>query len=552
MQTSLKPADVVVVGAGLAGLIAAAQAYSAGRSVLVLDQESAANLGGQAHWSFGGLFLVDSPEQRHLGVKDSQELAWQDWLDTAGFDRAEDTWAKRWAEAYVNFAATEKRAWLHALGVRFFPLVQWAERGAGVAGGPGNSVPRFHVTWGTGPGVLAPFVSKVSQGVEAGKIQLAFRHRATFLKTNDGGVVGLGGQVLAPSASARGEASSRDVVGEFEVDGGAVIVTTGGIGGNHTRVRQLWPRGNPPESMLTGVPAHVDGEFARQVALKGANYINMDRMWHYPEGIHNTDPVWPGHGIRILSGPSPLWLDATGKKFPHPLYAGFDTLGALTHIESTGYDYSWFVLNQTILAKEFALSGSEQNPDLTDKDLKLLSRRALPGPQGSVKNFLDNGRDFVNATDPVELASKMNALTGNQLINASALTQLIHLWDQQVLSGLGKDAQLNAIREARRFSTDKLMRVAPPHQMTAPEHGPLIAVRLNILSRKSLGGLETDLSSRVLGSSGSPIPGLYAAGEVAGFGGGGMHGYRSLEGTFLGGCLFSGRTAGTAAAAFTA
>ncbi|MBW4096089.1 MAG: FAD-binding dehydrogenase, partial [Acidobacteria bacterium] len=490
-------ADVIVVGAGLAGLVAASQAYAAGRTVLILDQEPEASLGGQAHWSFGGIFLVNSPEQRHLGVRDSEELAQQDWAGTAGFDRAEDYWPQQWAEAYVSFASGEKRAWLHSLGVRFFPLVQWAERGGYDALGHGNSVPRFHVTWGTGPGVLAPFIDALAAGVANGAVRYAFRHRATELLTSNGMVAGVQGEVLAPSAAARGVESSREVVSSFSATGQAVIVTTGGIGGNHQLVREQWPEHRAPQHMITGVPASTDGLFQQSVASIGAHLINSDRMWHYPEGIHNYAPVWPAHGIRILSGPSPLWLDARGTRFPVPLYPGSDSLGSVRHLETTGFDYSWFVLNKTIIDKEFALSGSEQNPDLTGKDMRLLAKRALPGSVGPVQHFLDHGVDFLTAPTAQGLAAKMNALTSSDLIDGQQLHRLIAARDAQVASGFGKDSQINAIRAARRFATDKLIRVAPLHQMLAPEHGPLIAVRLSVLTRKSLGGLETDLSARV-------------------------------------------------------
>lgn len=542
-------AEVVVIGAGLSGLVAAAQAYAQGKRVAVLDQEPEASVGGQAHWSFGGLFLVNSPEQRRLGVRDSPELALSDWLASAAFDRPEDSWARLWAEAYVDFAAGEKRRWLKSLGVRFFPLVQWAERGGYGPQGHGNTVPRFHVTWGTGPGLVQPFLAKVNEGVAHGRISLHFRHRATELTTTAGRVTGARGEILEASDAGRGEASSRTVVGGFEATAGAVIVTTGGIGGNHAMVRKQWPDGDAPEHMLSGVPASADGEFLAAAAAAGGGLINGDRMWHYPEGIHNHSPVWPLHGIRILPGPSSLWIDAKGRQLPAPLFPGFDSLGALRHILASGYGHSWFVCNRTIALKEFALSGSEQNPDLTGKDIRLLVSRLKPGSDSPLRIFLDRGMDFLEAATAVELAAKMNALTGSALIDPVQLDALIRDRDLQVASGLGKDPQLAAIRAARRFATDKIMRVVPPRRLTDPKHGPLLAVRLSVLTRKSLGGLQTDLRSRVLDDSGVPVPGLYAAGEAAGFGGGGIHGYRALEGTFLGGCLFSGRAAGHDAAA---
>ncbi|RIJ77888.1 FAD-binding dehydrogenase [Nakamurella silvestris] len=551
--------DVLVIGAGLAGLVAAAEAADAGRRVMIVDQEPAASLGGQAYWSFGGLFLVDSPEQRRLGIKDSAELALADWFGSADFDRPEDHWPHRWAEAYVDFAAGEKRSWLKDQGVGLFPIVQWAERGgypvtAGSDGstnaGHGNSVPRFHVTWGTGPGVLTPFLRRVMRYVEVGRIVLRFRRRVTGLLTDGGAVVGATGEVLEPSAAARGEASSRTVVGTFEVRAGATIVCSGGIGGNHDLVRAQWPAGfgDPPKEMLAGVPASTDGLMLGVAETAGARQINSDRMWHYPEGIVNHSPVWPRHGIRILAGPSSIWLDARGNRLPPPLWPSFDSLGTVRHITSTGYGHSWFLLNQRTIGPEFALSGSEQNPDLTGRSVGLLLKNRLgDGPTESVRTFQEKGVDFL--TDPtVEgLVAKMNHLVGEDLIDAAQVAETVRLRDLQVRSGLGKDPQLVAIAGARRYFGDRKMRTVEQHELLDPEAGPLVAVRLQVLTRKSLGGLETDLSSRALDSSGRPIPGLYAAGEAAGFGGGGMHGYRALEGTFLGGCLFSGRAAGRAA-----
>jgi hypothetical protein len=555
-------ADVIVVGAGLAGLAATAELASAGRRVLLLDQEPESNLGGQAFWSFGGLFLVDSPEQRRMGIKDSRELAWQDWTGSAYFDRgiddpaAEDYWAYRWAQAYVDFAAGEKRSWLHAMGVRWFPLVGWAERGGYLADGHGNSVPRFHVTWGTGPGVLAPFERRVRGAAADGRVGFRFRHRVDELTVTGGAVDGVRGAVLEPSDAARGTRSSRTEVGQFELRAPAVIVTSGGIGANFDLIRQNWPArlGPPPERMISGVPEYVDGRILAIAERAGGRLVNRDRMWHYTEGIENWDPIWARHGIRILPGPSSMWFDARGRRFPAPNFPGFDTLGTLGAIRESGYDYSWFVLTEKIIEKEFALSGSEQNPDLTGKDIRLTLSRVRPGAPAPVEAFKQRGADFVVARTLPELVAGMNKLTGEALIDLADLERQIVARDREIDNPFTKDLQVMAIRNARRFRGDRLARTAAPHKILDPRAGPLIAVRLNILTRKTLGGLQTDLSGRVIsrGRPTSPVPGLFAAGEVAGFGGGGMHGYRALEGSFLGGCLFSGRQTGRGAARLTA
>jgi predicted oxidoreductase len=547
-------ADAIVVGAGLAGLVAASELLDAGRSVLIVEQEPEASFGGQAWWSFGGIFLIDSPEQRRLGVRDSLELARQDWYGSAGFDRPEDRRPREWADAYLDFAAGEKRAWLRERGVRFFPVVGWAERGGDRASAHGNSVPRFHITWGTGPGVLEPFVRRVQEGIRSGRARVAFRHRVDSLVTRDGVVVGVAGTALAPDAAERGAASNREAVGEFEFRAGAVLVASGGIGGNHDLVRAQWPARMvaPPATMLSGVPAHVDGRMIGIAQAAGANAINGDRMWHYVEGIQNHSPVWARHGIRILPGPSSLWLDATGRRLPTPLFPGFDTLGTLEHLVATGHDHSWFIMTQKILEKEVALSGSEQNPDFTGKSLRLLAKRLGPGAPGPVELFKERGADFVVAPDIDRLLTGMIGLDPSGTLDVERVAAEIEARDRDLGNSFGKDAQIAAIRQARGFRGDRILRVAPLHRLTDPKAGPLIAVRLHVITRKSLGGLETDLAARVLDATGAPVPGLYAAGEASGFGGGGMHGYRALEGTFLGGCLFSGRAAGRAMAAAVA
>ncbi|MFY9958023.1 FAD-binding dehydrogenase [Bradyrhizobium sp.] len=544
-------ADVIVIGGGLSGLVAAAEIADAGKHVIVIDQEGEQSLGGQAFWSFGGLFLVDSPEQRRLGIKDSHDLALQDWMGSAGFDRDEDLWPKRWAEAYVAFAAGEKRDWLRAMGHRIFPIVGWAERGGYDAMSHGNSVPRFHVTWGTGPGVVEPFERRVREAETNGNLSFRFRHRVDAFSITGGAIDGVTGAILEPSNVERGKSSSRNVIGEFALRAQAVVVASGGIGGNHDLVRKNWPPrlGEPPKSLISGVPEHVDGRMIGITEAAGARLINRDRMWHYVEGLRNWSPIWPRHGIRILPGPSPMWFDALGRRLPSPLFPGSDTLGQLQYIMSTGYDYSWFVLTQSIIKKEFALSGSEQNPDLTGKSWRMTLRRATnKGAPAPVEAFKKNGADFIVRDTIEELVGAMNALAGDNLLRLEHLKAQIEARDREIENPYVKDTQVMNIHNARHYIGDRLIRTTKPHRILDRAHGPLIAVKLNILTRKTLGGFETDLDSRVFGSDGKIMPGLYAAGEAAGFGGGGMHGYRSLEGTFLGGCLFSGRSAGRAAA----
>lgn len=545
----MKEYDAIVVGAGLAGLVTTTEIARSGKKVLLLDQEGEQSLGGQAWWSFGGLFLVDSPEQRRMGIKDSKELAWQDWLGTAGYDReVEDYWGKQWAKKYVDFATDEKRAWLAEKGVRIFPVVGWAERGGYLAEGHGNSVPRFHITWGTGPGLVEPFVNELKQFIEQGIVTFTPRHRVEQLIKTKNAITGVAGSVLQPTTAKRGEASNREITGEFSYEAEAVIIASGGIGANFDLIRKNWPNrlGDAPKQMIAGVPEYVDGKMLEITEKAGGNIVNRDRMWHYTEGIKNWNPIWHKHGIRILPGPSSMWFDAEGNRFPSPNFPGFDTLGTLEAIMKTGYDYSWFILTKSIIEKEFALSGSEQNPDLTEKSVRKVLQRVLPGAPGPVQAFLDNGEDFVTADSIETLVVKMNKQTGENLLSIEKIRRQVEARDRELANKFTKDLQITAMHGARHYLGDKLIRTAKPHTFLNYKNGPLIAVKLNILSRKTLGGLQTNLQAQVLDSMGNPIQGLYAVGEVAGFGGGGIHGYRSLEGTFVGNCLFTGKVAGKA------
>lgn len=541
-------ADVMVVGAGLAGMVATHEAVQRGRKVLLLDQEAPQSLGGQAFWSLGGLFMVNTPEQRRLGIKDSKDLALKDWMGSAQFDRPEDANPRLYAEQFIDWAGGGMRQWCYNLGMRWFPVVGWAERGGEMAHGHGNSVPRFHITWGTGTGVVKPFADLMHKYADEGKVKLAFRHRVTELITTDGVVTGARGDILETSSALRGESTSREVSSEFEHQADSVVLTTGGIGGNHELVRKHWPTerlGPAPDKMVAGVPDFVDGKMHGIAAKAGAGLINEDRMWHYCEGLANWNSIWPNHGIRVLPGPSSMWFDAKGDRMEAPYLPGFDTLGTLKRILSVG-QHSWFILTQKIIEKEFALSGSEQNPDLTDGGwLDVLKERMIgKGAAPAVEAFKRHGEDFVVASDLETLVDGMNKITPDHPVELDHIRAQIEARDAQVNNKFCKDAQVTAINGARNYLGDKLIRTAKPHEILRKINGPLIAVRLNILTRKSLGGLHTDIEGRVLTPAGDVVPGLFAAGEVCGFGGGGYHGYNALEGTFLGGCLFSGRLAG--------
>ncbi|ROW07029.1 hypothetical protein VPNG_06623 [Cytospora leucostoma] len=556
-ETNTKP--VIIVGAGLAGLVAAFELSRNNIPVVIIDQENEGNLGGQAFWSLGGIFCVDSTEQRRMGIKDSRELAMRDWFNSARFDREkEDYWPRRWAEAFVNFATDDMEKYLKARGMGFLFNVSWAERGDGTAGGHGNSVPRFHLTWGTGPEVVRVFAEPVQAKAKEGIVQFNFRHMVDELIIDEttGRAVGVRGRVLEPDDAARGVKTNRKVAGGFETYGSAVIISSGGIGGNVEAVKAFWPKDRlgpkVPEHFVIGVPAHVDGRMISITEKAGGNVINKDRMWHYTEGLQNWNPIWPDHGIRVLPAPSSLWLDANGKRLPPFLFPGSDTLATLKYICSTGYDYTWFILTQSIIAREFALSGSEQNPDVTGKSWWQLLTRVF-GKKGTVpvQNFQKHGADFVVKDNLQDLVAGMNELArerGGPQLDYDSIKDVVETRDSQFDNSYSKDAQAMLIHNARNYWPDSKSRVAPPHRLLDPSHGPLIAVRMNLLTRKTLGGLETDLDSNVISPDGQPFLGLYAAGEAAGFGGGGVHGYNSLEGTFLGGCIFSGRAAGLALA----
>jgi uncharacterized protein len=501
---STHEAEVVVIGGGLAGMVTALELLDAGKRVVMLDAASRDRFGGLALWSFGGMFFVDSPEQRKSGIKDSVDLAMRDWVRYGELDPA-DVWPYRWAEAYVNRCTEEVRGWLAERDVSLFRAVNWTERGYFV---PGNSVPRFHIVWGTGEGIVKPLIPRLEAHEKTGRLQLHFNHKVDALTQEGGRVVGCHGTGSA---------------GSFEARGDAVVIAAGGIAGSHDKVRAVWPRaqwGEPPESMLNGSIPEADGQLLDRAEELGANITHLEKMWNYAAGVRHWAPLFPNHGLSLVPAKSPLWVNYQGRRFVDPpLVGAYDTL----------------------------MLGAEFNPAVRDKKLLAFIVRLLKGNGEQVEEFIDHCPDFVTAGTVAELADKMNALTGTKDVDARLLERDIADYDDNIARGtkFQNDDQLRRIAHVRQYLGDRL-RTCNMARIVDPDAMPLIAIRMQILTRKSLGGIQVDLDAKVLDKSGNAIPNLFAVGEACGFGGGGMHGKRALEGTFLGGCVYSGRVAARA------
>lgn len=521
-------ADVVVIGGGLSGLVSALELVERGKRVVLLDRTTRDRFGGLAKLSFGGVFFVDSPEQRLMGVRDTVDLALHDWM-TYGELGPDDVWPRRWAEAYVSRSLEMIRGYFLKRGTSFFPAVNWTERGYFV---PGNSVPRFHIAWGTGEGVVKPFVAGLFDAEKQGRVELAFEHRVEELLTTNGTVVG-----------ARG----RDASGqEFEARGEHVVIAAGGLAGNIPKLKQHWNRaelGEPPEVILNGSIPEADGHFFDLAEKLGVRVTHLQKMWNYAAGVRHWKPRWPDHGLSLVPGKSALWVDSRGERFKDPpLVGSYDTLHLVESICRRPKKHSWQVLNWKILCTELAVSGAEHNVEVRDKDWVSFLSKLVLGSDTLARDFVDHCPDFVTANTVAELVDKMNALEGNADVDRAVLGDEIRWYDANIDRGphLHNDDQIRRILHARRYRGDKL-RTCNLQKIVDPKAMPLVAIRLSMLSRKSLGGIQTDLGSRALDATGTPVPGLYAVGEAAGFGGGGIHGKRALEGTFLGACAFSGQ-----------
>jgi uncharacterized protein len=542
--------DVIVVGAGLAGLVCTLELLRSGHTVVLLDRCEAHEVGGLAREAFGGMFMVDSPEQRRSRIRDSERLALEDWLRIAELE-PEDVWPRRWAEQYVTRARDDVGGWLRELGVRFFPVVNWAERGNF---GDGNSVPRFHLTWGTGKGLVQTIWRAVQTHPRRDALDLRFQSKVVELLLEDGAARGV-----------------RLESGETLRAGTAVVIAAGGIGGNLEIVRREWPTdrlGPAPERLLMGSHYYADGAMHEEVERIGGNVTHLSRMWNYADAVRHPKPQRERHGLKLIPPRSGLMLDPDGRRYgPVPVIPTFDAYSALERMCEDERKYSWLICNFRIAKRELDVSGSQHNPHLRERRLIPFLLSVLLGKPGLVRHFLEGSPDFVAAATLPELAEKMNdvttELTGERAIDARVLQREVGRYDETIARGKGlfNDDQLRRIGQLRNWRGDRL-RTCRFQRIVDPKAGPLIAIRLQVMARKSLGGIQTDLACRVLrrggvelvggprgshaeghGQTGEPIERLYAIGEAAGFGGGGMHGKRSLEGTFLGGCVFTGRLA---------
>ncbi|HXB63857.1 MAG TPA: FAD-binding protein [Solirubrobacteraceae bacterium] len=570
--------DVIVVGAGLAGLVSTLELLRSGDTVLLLDRCRPEEVGGLAREAFGGMFMVDSPEQRRSRIRDSERLALEDWLRIAELG-LEEQWPRRWAEQYVTRARDDVGGWLREIGVRFFPVVNWAERGNF---GDGNSVPRFHLTWGTGKALVEAVWGAIQRHPRREALQVRLRTRVTELLIHDGRAVGCRavweGEDEDPHKGGRGEGLPTAQTLHAQK---AVVIAAGGIGGNHELVRRVWPTselGSPPRRMLMGSHYYADGALHEEVERLGGAVTHLERMWNYADAVRHPAPQRPGHGLKLIPPRSGLMLDPDGRRYgPVPVMPTYDAYAALERMCEDERKYSWLVCNRKIALRELDVSGSQHNPHLRERRVLPFVLGVLLGKPRQLEQLL-RSPDFVTADTLSELARRMNEVTGRLdaetgetaagagpgagttpqptgepdagPIDPDVLAAEIGRYDETIARGKGQfnDDQLRRIGQLRNWRGDRL-RTCAFQRILDPKAGPLIAIRLQVMARKSLGGIQTDLACHVLRTDdGQPIHGLYAVGEAAGFGGGGMHGKRSLEGTFLGGCVFTGRLAAAAIA----
>jgi uncharacterized protein len=523
-------ADVLVIGGGLAGMVTSLECLRAGRSVILVDRDTPERFGGLARWAFGGMALVGTPLQKRMKISDNPERALTDWLRFGELDPA-DHWSRSWAEYYVEHSRAQVHDWLIDEGIKFMPAVNWVERGRF---GDGNSVPRYHIVWGTARELVRCLGQALDQAGGDGRLKLLHGHRVDALEHQAGQVRG---------AVAIEEATGR----EIQLSASVVVLATGGINGSHEQVRANWLRHRPrPESMLNGAHPYADGRLHHYTEKKlGGRIVNAGEMWNYAAGFRHPYPHFDGHGLSAIPCKSALWLDHRGRRIgPEPLVTGFDTHWLCQRVAEQAKPWTWHLLNRRIALKEFAISGAEHNPRIRDKQFLRFLKNTLFGNLELVDQMQREVEDFLVDDSLPGLAAKMNALTLSHDIDPVVLAATVADFDANFAKGssLANDAQVRLIEHARQWGPDKL-RTCKPAPLSKSGAGPFIAIRMQLITRKSLGGLRTDLQSRVLNRNNQPISGLYSVGEAAGFGGGGANGKRSLEGTFLPGCILTARAA---------
>lgn len=522
--------DSLVIGGGLAGIVTALELLRAGQLVTLVDRDTPERFGGLALWAFGGMALVGTPLQAKMKIADTPERALADWL-RFGELAPDDRWSQAWAKYYVEQSRAQVHDWLVHEGIKFMPAVNWVERGLN---GDGNSLPRYHVVWGTSRFMTLRLIEQLRAAGSGGRLTLLHRHRVTQLDRAGGRIAG---------AVALDEASGAQV----HLQAPTVVLAMGGINGGHDETRRNWPADRPmPRTMLNGAHPFADGRLHRLAAAHfGAQITHAGEMWNYAAGFPHPYPHFEGHGLSTIPCKSALWLDHRGERIgPQPLVTGFDTHWLCQQVAAQAKPWTWHLLNWRIAAKEFAISGAEHNQRIRDRQFPAFLKETLLGNHRLVRQMQQQSPHFLVADTLAELAAKMNALTASHDVDPARLQATADAFDANFANGskLENDDQIRRILHARQWGPDRL-RTCKPAPLQKKGAGPFIAIQMQLVTRKSLGGLQTDLQSRVLDASGQPIDGLYGVGEAAGFGGGGASGKRSLEGSFLPGCILTARAA---------
>ena len=522
-------ADVLVIGGGLAGIVTALEALRAGQRVTLVDRDTPERFGGLALWAFGGMALVGTPLQARMKIADTPEVALRDWIRFGELD-ADDVWPLRWARYYVEHSRAQVHDWLLREGIRFMPAVNWVERGLY---GDGNSLPRYHIVWGTARELVRQMIAAMREAGSGGRLTVLHRHRVTQLESGAGRIVGV---VTVDEATGA----------ELRLHAPVVVLAMGGINGSHEQVRANWPKDRPlPATMLNGAHPFADGALHRHAAGLGAQIEHAGEMWNYAAGFPHPYPHFQGHGLSTIPCKSALWLNHRGERIgPAPLVTGFDTHWLCRRVAEQEKPWTWHLLNWRIAIKEFAISGAEHNQRIRDKQLPMFLKETLFGNHRLVRQMQRESPHFLVDDTLAGLAAKMNALTCSLDVDAAVLQATADAFDANFADGgkVENDDQIRRILHARQWGPDRL-RTCKPAPLQMQGAGPFIAIRMQLITRKSLGGLRTDLHSRVLDANDRPIAGLYCVGEAAGFGGGGASGKRSLEGTFLPGCILTARAA---------